>query len=183
MTVYDSTVVQVTNLTDHSVSYNLPELNVVRRFAPFETKKLNIGELRALNYQRGGRILLREYLSVKNEDFRKELGIPNDAIEYDYTQTDIDRILLEEPNEVLEDTLEFGPIGIIELIQSRAVKLKIPDFSKREIIKQFSNVDINKQITLQEQQEEAMKLDGYNTPMDNVEVTVKPRRRRVPVEK
>lgn len=180
MAVEETTVVPVRNMVDHTVSYIVEDLNVTRRFDPFETKEISIRELRALNYKRGGRVLLRDYLSVKNDDFRREIGIPEDAIEYDYRQADIDEILLEKPVEVLEDTLEFGPEGIKELVQSRAVKLQIPDMSKRQIIYEFTGVDVNKQIKLKQDQENAMKQDGVQA-VEQVPTEVK-RRRRVPVE-
>lgn len=184
MAISDNTVVQTVNMVDHPISYVLKEQNIIRRFEPYETKNLTIGELRTLNYKQGGRFLLREYLSVKNDAFRKELGIPEDAIEYDYTVYDIDRILLEESDDVLKDTLEFGPRGIVELIQSRAVKLKIPDVGKRDIIKQFTSVDINKQIELQEQQEEALKIDSVAVSAEEASYAATPqRKRRVAVTK
>ena len=181
MTVSETTVVPVRNMVDHTVSYIVEDLNVTRRFDPFETKEISIAELRALNYKRGGRILLRDYLSVKNDEFRKEIGIAEDAIEYDYRQADIDKILLEEPVEVLEDTLDFGPAGIKELVQSRAVKLKIPDINKRQVIYDFTGVDINKQIKLKEDQEEAMEAEGVQA-VEAVPTEVR-RQRRVAVHK
>lgn len=180
MAVEETTVVPVRNIVNHTVSYIVEDLNVTRRFDPFETKEISIRELRALNYKRGGRVLLRDYLSVKNDDFRREIGIPEDAIEYDYRQADIDEILLEKPVEVLEDTLEFGPQGIKELVQSRAVELQIPDMSKRQIIYEFTGVDVNKQIKLKQDQENAMEKDGIQA-VEQVPTETR-RQRRVPIE-
>lgn len=181
----EKTVVQVTNLVNHPVSYRLDELNVIRRFDPYESKNLPLDELRALNYKRGGRVLLKGYLSVKDKDFRKEIGIADDAIEYDYTEEDVDKILLHEPDDVLRDTLEFGPDGIKELVESRAVKLRIPDLGKREIIKEFTGVDIDKQIVLIKEQEEALAKEAEANTNATHEVEKAPTRgkRRVAIEK
>lgn len=159
MPINDNTIVQVVNLVDHPVSYVLPELQVTRRFDPHEAKNLPIKELRALNYKRGGRVLLHDYLSVKNNSFRQEIGITEDIIEYDYTVEDIDDLLLNGNIDVLKDALEFGPKGIVELIKSRAIKLKIPDLAKRQAIKDIAGTDINKQITLIEEQDAALARD------------------------
>lgn len=188
MTLNDETIVQVVNLVDHPVSYVLPELQVTRRFDPHESKKLSIGELRALNYKRGGRVLLHDYLSVKNNDFRKEIGITEDIIEYDYSVQDIDELLLEGDIDVLKDALEFGPKGIVELIKSRAVKLKIPDLAKRQAIKDIAGTDVHKQIALIEEQEAALARDNQNgdnaedAPIEKKE-TAGTRRRRVATTK
>lgn len=159
MALNDDTNVQVVNLVDHPVSYVLPELQVTRRFDPHEVKTLSIKELRSLNYKRGGRVLLHDYLSVKNNEFRKEIGISEDVIEYDYTVQDIDDILLNGDIDVLKDALEFGPKGIVELLKSRAVKLKIPDLAKRQAIKDIAGTDVHKQIELIEEQEAALARD------------------------
>lgn len=184
MTVTDETVVEVRNMVNNPVGYSIQELNINRTFDPFETKKLPVKELRALNYKRGGHILLHDYLSVNNNEFREELGIPADAIEYDYTQDDIDRILLKDEEDVLKDTLEFGPQGIVDLVKSRAFKLKIPDVNKREIIRQFTGTDVNKQILLQEQAEAALKLEKEESSDAETATSNTPqRRRRVAVSK
>lgn len=188
MAITDSTIVQVVNLVDHPISYVLPELQVTRRFDPHEAKNLPISELRALNYKRGGRVLLHDYLSVKNNDFRKEIGITEDIIEYDYSVQDIDKLLLEGDIDVLKDALEFGPRGIVELIKSRAVKLKIPDLAKRQAIKDIAGTDVHKQIALIEEQEAALARDKQNAdsaedaPTEKKE-TAGTRKRRVATKK
>lgn len=188
--VSDDKMVQVINLVDFPVSYVLPELQVTRRFDPHEAKTLPIKELRALNYKRGGRVLLHDYLSVKDNDFRKEIGIAEDVIEYDYTVQDIDELLLNGDIDVLKDALEFGPKGIVELIKSRAVKLKIPDLAKRQAIMDISGTDIHTQIKNIEDQEAAMARDkeekkdteAKTTSTEKTE-TAGTRRRRVATNK
>lgn len=173
-------IVSVTNMVDNGVSYSIPEMNVSRHFNPFETKNLTADEIRSLNFKRGGRVLLRDFLCVKNDELKKELGIPTDIPEYDYTAADIDRILLQEDDDVLRDTLDFAPEGIIELLKSRAFKLKIPDTNKRKIIFEMTGTDIDTQITLQEQAERALAQDGVEVESDKKEQPA--RRRRVSIK-
>ena len=177
----DEAVVSLTNMVDHTVSYSVPEMNVSRHFDVFETKKVPAKEIRALNYKRGGHVLLQHYLCVKNDELKKEIDVPVDLPEYDYTVEDVDRILLKDDEDVLRDTLDFAPDGIVELVKSRAFKLKIPDTNKRRIIFEMTGTDIDTQITLQEQAEKALSRDGVTTNNEKQEQPT--RKRRVPVNK
>lgn len=177
-------VVQVRNMVDHPVSYRVDERGVTRRFESGEVKNIPEGELRALSYKRGGRYLLQHYLCVKDNELKKDFNIPEDLIEYDYTEADVDRILLNGSIEELEDTLDFAPDGIIELVKSRAYKLKIPDTNKRQVIHNFTGTDINKQIELKEQAELALANEGGITESAETSAVEQPKRkRRVPVTK
>lgn len=174
--------VQVINMVDHTVSYTIPEMNIVRRFDPFEAKNLPVEEIIALNYKRGGHRLLQHYLCVKDDELKEIIGIPEDLFEYDYSEEDIERILLEDHEDVLRDTLDFAPQGIIELVKSKAFKLKIPDTNKRQIIFDMTGTDVDTQIKLQEMAEKALAEDGVESATQDKEEQPR-RRRRVPVKK
>ena len=140
------------NLVDHKVVYVLPELNRRVVFEPFQEKKVQAGELRALNYTTGGEVLIHNYLSVKSNDLREEFNIPSDMVEYDWTIEDVRRVLtdLSTPIEELEDALDFGPEGIRELLVDCAVKWKIPDANRRKAISRLAGVNIDKMIEFAE---------------------------------
>lgn len=146
--VTDKTIVDVRNLVDHKVVYKLPEDNIRREFQGFEVKKISAGELRKLNYTYGGRVLLTQFLNVGNDDLASEFGVDSDAIEYKWTESDVDRVLLEGSVDELLDALDFAPEGIIELIKDRAVFLKIPDMNKRKIISEKTGFDIDNTVKM-----------------------------------
>lgn len=183
MTVDDNTKVEVRNLVGHETGYSVPELHVKRRFEPFETKRVEAEELRKLHYRKGGRIMLHEYLSVQNDELRKEFDIPEDQIEYDWTAYDVQNLLLNGDEDSLRDALDFGPAGIVELIERMAFDMKIPDVNKREIIKEMTGKDVNKQIELKTQEEARLAKDRgeqseENTPKRRRSSDTTPQRRR-----
>ncbi len=149
----DKDLVEVRNLVDHMVVYKIDELNRRVVFNPFETKKVPVDELRRLNYQHGGRILLHNYLCIKDQELRQEFGVDPSMIEYDWTLRDIDAALTSRSMDELMDALEFGPDGIKELLIDRAVQLRIPDTNRRKAIQDITGVDINNMIQLKEQLE------------------------------
>ncbi len=83
MTVMDNELISVRNLVNHKVVYKIIELNKRVEFNPYEIKKIPAEELRRLNYQYGGQILLKNYLCIDNKELREEFNIPADMIEYD----------------------------------------------------------------------------------------------------
>lgn len=155
-TVTDSTNVKVKNLVDYKVGYTVDEDNVNRQFEPYEIKQIRAGELRKLNYTRGGHVMLTQYLSVMNRDLANEFGIDDDSFdnEYNWNAEKVDSVLTKEPIEVLQDALDFGPMGIKELIKNRAIELKIDSMDKRQAISEALGVDLNSMIDIQKMKEE-----------------------------
>lgn len=163
MSVADDTLVNVRNLVGHTVGYKIEEDNIRRIFQPYEEKKIKAGELRKLNYQYGGNVLLKNYLSVENSELSLEFGVSPDTIEYNWTKEDVDRVLTTEPIEVLLDALDFGPDGIKNMIVNRAVDLEINDMAKREAIFNSTGFDVNNQIKFKDAVEaEENKSDESN---------------------
>lgn len=146
----DNTLVPVRNLTNHRVGYKVEELNVRRIFQAGEIKKIPVDEIRKLNYNPGGRNLLLGFLAVDNKDMRQELGIEEDAIEFDWTLKDIDDVLLNKPLDVLLDALDFGPDGIKEMLIDRSVDLEIPDAAKRKAIREKTGADVDNKILMKQ---------------------------------
>lgn len=145
--IEDTQEIEVVNMTNHKVGYNLGDENIHRTLQPDEHRKILAGELRKLNYQKGGHILLTDYLSVKNAELAREFGVNvDDQIEYNWTSTDIDRVLNEGSYDELMDAMDFAPEGIKQRLAARAVELKINDSNKRKIITDKSPYDIDAQI-------------------------------------
>lgn len=164
--VKDTDKVLVRNFTNQRVVYTIPEKNIRRDFASFESKTVEVGELRELWFKSGGAKLLQDYLGVDNKELAKEFGITDDLFEHEYTwtQEDIDRVLTSGSEDELADALDYAPRGIVETLVDRAVALRIPDMNKRKLIKNMTDKDVSKKIGYSEllESEEDNKID--NTP-------------------
>lgn len=170
----DNTRIKVRNLVPHRVVYRLDEINRRVSFSPNEEKMIEVKELRLLNYAPGGNALLKNYLNVEDKELRREFGIDEDVIEYDWTQADVDDALLNKPIEVLEDALDFAPSGVIDLIKARAVALRIPDMNKRDLIYKATGADINNQIKWADQAAEKNEGADATKPTEKKQRRVQP---------
>lgn len=152
MTIIDSKLIPVQNLTASPVSYMIPETNNVRHFGAQQLRKdITAGELRALYATKGGRVLIEDYLSIKDAELAKEFNISTDVFEHEYswTQDDVDEVLTTGSIDALKDALEFGPEGIKQLIIDRAIELRIPDNNKLAAIAEFTGRDVSNMIKLE----------------------------------
>ena len=152
MSVPDSTQVKVRNMVDYTVGYRIEEDNVRRQFSPHEVKTVTAGELRKLDYTRGGHVLLTSYLAVQNKSLAEEFGIEEDVFsnEYNWDAARVDEVLLSEPIEILQDAMDFAPEGILQLIKDRAIALRLDSMDKRKVISDGMNIDLNNMIGLAE---------------------------------
>lgn len=154
-TVSDDTIVKVKNMADYRVGYTMKEENIRRIFEDGEIKQITAGELRKLNYKRGGHTMLTDYLCVMNKDLANEFGIDDDSFEneYNWDVARVDSVLKNEPLAVLQDALDFAPQGIIDLIKDRAIELKIDSMDKRQAISDALSIDLNGMIEIQKMKE------------------------------
>lgn len=151
--INDKEMVQVTNRDGWTAGYQIPEMNVTRRFTQGETKMISAMELRRLSWLPGGRALIRDHLIVKNEELVNELLSNNVEPEYYYTTEDVRELLLNGSEDQLRDALDFAPQGVISLIKDVAVELKLNDMRKREIILAATNFDVTNAIRVNEESE------------------------------
>lgn len=157
----DKTIVLVMNRYSGTVGYNIPEMNgLYRRFAPGEGKKITMEELRKLSYQVGGEYILRNYLTIQNEEAVAEL-IGEVAPEYYYTEKQVENLLILGTIDQLDDCLTFAPSGVTDLIRSVSVKIKLNDMNKRKLIEEKTGFSVDKAIRNNEYAEAA---EGTKTP-------------------
>lgn len=135
-------IVPVKNLMSYQVGYKT--LNgVARHFAPHQVINITAGELRELTYERGGLVLLQNYLQVGNKSLAQEFGISDDMVEYNWTEKDIIDALTTADIDVLLDALDFAPDGIIEELKNKAIELEIADNNRISAINKRLGVDIS----------------------------------------
>lgn len=165
-----NTLIKVVNRDNGTVGYTIPDLgNLHRNFQPKEEKEVSMEELRKLSYLPGGEVLLRDCLIIKNEEAVAELlGIVEP--EYHYTEAEIKQLLLYGTMDQFMDCLDFAPQGVIDLLKSMAVTLKVNNIEKREAIKAKTGFDVSKAIEINKLSEEE-------------EIPVEKTRRAEPIQK
>ena len=67
------------------------------------------------------------------------------------TKKDIKNILLAGSLDQLKDCLDFAPLGVIELVKSLAVELKINDLAKRQYILEKTGFNVTNAIIVNEE--------------------------------
>lgn len=137
------TIVTVVNRNNGTTGYSIPEMGgLARTFASGESKQVEFEELRKLSYQPGGDYIIRNYLIIFNAEAVAEL-IGDVEPEYYYTEKDVEDLLVNGSLDALDDCLTFAPDGVIEMVKSISVTIKLNDMLKRELIfdKTGFNVD------------------------------------------
>lgn len=143
-------IVSVTNRNNGFTGYSIPDMGVNRTFSPKETKKIDIEELKQLQYVEGGDYLLKHFLIINNKSALEALNMEDVEPEYFYTEKEIEELLTNGSLDQLEDTLNFAPEGVIELIKTMAVSMELPDTRKRKLISEKTGLNIDSAIILNE---------------------------------
>lgn len=151
--VQDNTIIRVTNRDTGVVGYSIPDLGITRQYQPRETKKVTFEELRKLTYVPGGQFTLENLLIVHDPAALEEL-CPNVEPEYFYDEDAVKTLLETGSLNQLKDCLDFAPDGVIELVKDLAVKLKLNDLSKRDIITKATGFNVSRAIQINEEAEE-----------------------------
>lgn len=143
----EDTLVIVRNRNNGSTGYTLPENNVRRVFAPGESKKISLAELRSLQYAPGGEYLLNNLLVVEDQSALDELNMKVEP-EYFYDEAKIKDLLFNAGMDEFLDFLDFATEGALEIAKQIAVKEEIPDSRKREAISKKTGFNIDNAINV-----------------------------------
>ena len=143
-----NTKIKVRNRSTGSVGYEIPEMgNYPRVFAAKEEKELPFEELQKVSYIPGGSYLLQHYLVIENVEARDEI-LGGVELEYDYSEKDVERLLVSGSLDELLDCLDFAPLGVIDLVKSLAVKLELNDVRKRKAIQDKTGFSVDSAIRI-----------------------------------
>lgn len=145
-----NTVIKVTNRDNGSVGYQIPDLNLQRRFQPKETKELIMDELRKLSYLPGGKYILQNCLILDNNNAVAEL-LGEVEPEYYYTEAEVKELLLHGSLAQLQDCLDFAPSGVVDLVKDMAVKLELNDIAKRQTILEKTGFNVSRAIEINQE--------------------------------
>lgn len=150
--INNENLVKVTNRGNWTVCYSIPELQVNRSFAAYESKMIPAEELRRLAWIPGGRSIISNYLIIGSETLAREV-LDNVEPEYFYSKEDIISLLTTQSDEALMDALDFAPEGVVSMIKEIAVEIKLNDVRKRDIILKATGFDVNVAIRIAEESE------------------------------
>lgn len=152
-------LVNVKNRSNNTVIYSIPDGNVRRTFSPNETKKIDYDELQKLTYQPGGPELIAGYLMIEDKKvLRALMGVPQP--EYWLDETGVEQMLTQASYEEFLDCLDFAPPGVLEMIQQKAVQLRLNDNRKREAIKKVLGFDVSAVIRHEDEVKEEEEKEG-----------------------
>lgn len=155
-------IVSVTNRSGGRVVYHVPDRNIRRSFSANETKKIELDELRQLSYVSGGEFILKNCLIVDDKSALEVLNLEVEP-EYFYTETEIKQILTTGTLDELEDTLNFAPEGVLDLIKKIAVEEEIPDTRKRKMISEKTGLNVDNAIYINHIMDEKSGADKAET--------------------
>ena len=152
------------------VFYKLTDGTGVRTFNRGETQMVPFEEIQKLMFTPGGEYMIRNSLIVAQEAL-DELGIKVEP-EYFYTENEIKEILENGSLDQLEDTLNFAPRGVIDIIQQLGVQLELPDTRKRKMIFEKTGFNIDGALAIN---------DVLNAEAEEQEEKEAPTRKSVPL--
>ena len=178
---------KVKNRSHSVVVYTIPDLNIIRRFAPGEVKEVELTELQKLAYQPGGTYILANCLQVNKEN-AKTLDL-NPEREYFMTEQQIKDLILKGSIDEFLDALDFAPKGVIDMIKSFAMTLPMSDLVKAEALKEKTGFDVVKALDFERQAQMELnektssttglkrRVNGENPDAPVNETVIKPKRR------
>lgn len=180
----DNTKIAVQNLTNNDVVYIDDNGGIARRmvFHAQQTIPVEKEVIERMQYDTGGAVLLKDFLSVKDDDMRTDIGIPADQIEYNWTKEDVKNLLTSGEEDALRDALDFAPQGIIDMIIDMAVAMPLNDRNKVEIIAEATGRNIEMMINNKLQYEKASEKASEKATQRRTTPKAQPGR-RVPSQK
>jgi hypothetical protein len=162
-------IIKLTNRDTGFVGYSIPDMGLHRRFTPGETKEVTFEEIEKLSWAPGGKEMLRDFLIIADEEAANEI-LGHVEPEYFYTKDNVHTLLAEGTLEQLQDTLDFAPKGVIDLVKQEAVEMKLDSSIKRQEIQKATNFNVTNAIEL-----------GVNEPAEDEALAATSSRRAKPV--
>ena len=155
-------IISLMNRDTGTVGYTLEDTGLHRRFTAGETKQVTFDEVEKLSWAPGGKELLKEYLIIQDEEAAREI-LGNVEPEYFYTKDTVKKLLADGSLAQLQDTLEFAPKGVVDLIKQEAVEMKLDSNVKREEIQKATNFNVTRSIELNEGEDNEQDVDASTT--------------------
>lgn len=133
-------IVLVKNRSAAIVLIDVPNIHLHLEVQPGQTIKMKYEDLCEFAQVPGGATMLREYLQLQEQEI-EELNLGEVEPEYNYSEEDIKKLILEGSIDEFLDCLDFAPTGVIDLIKKFAVDLPMTDLRKIEELKKKTGFD------------------------------------------
>lgn len=167
ITLNPETLISVTNRSNGSVVYRIPEKHIRREFNRKETKRVPYQEIIEVAAQPGGRELLYNFLLIENQEVVREGLNLKEEPEYWLTE---DMIAGDWMNtcslDAFKDALDFAPEGVKALIKKYAVSKPLNDMAKRQALLDQLKFDVTKAIAMNETETPAAESTNRREPVN-----------------
>ena len=155
------TLISVTNRSNGSVVYRIPERHIRREFNRKETKKVPFQEIMEVAAQPGGRELIYNFLLIESEEVVKDGLNLNAEPEYWLTEDMIAGEWMDTCTlNAFKDALDFAPEGVKALIKKYAVSKPLNDMAKRQALLDQLKFDVTKAFAMNEAETAAKEPSG-----------------------
>lgn len=171
--IKDTDLIKVRNRNVGPTGYTIPEKNLHRSWGVGETKPIPFEELKAFSYQPGGIYALKNLFVIENQEALDYLLNEKVEPEYFYSDKEIKDLLFNGSVDAFADFLDFAPRGAIDIAKDLAIKERIPDVRKRDMLSKKTGLNINNAIMVNEV------MDAEDEEKKDAEAPS----RRVPIEK
>ena len=141
--------IKLTNRDSGKIGYTIPDTGLHRDFIAGETKTVTFDEIEKLSWTAGGRVLLHDYLIIQDPEAAQEI-LGDIEPEYYYDKDTVKTLLTEGTLEQLQDTLEFAPKGVIDLVKEEAVNLPLNNVAMRKEILNQTNFNVDRAVAIKE---------------------------------
>ena len=101
---------------------------------------------------------------IKDTDALSALNMADVEPEYHYTEEDVRALIHQGSLDQLEDSLNFAPEGVINLIKDIAVKEEVSDIRKRDLIYKKTGFNVNNAINVNHIMEDDSQSETEEAP-------------------
>ena len=135
--------IKVTNRSNGSIGYFIPELNIRRTFGPYESKTIDEEEIQKIMYQDGGYALVNSYLLIEDKEAANKYS-PEYSKEPEYwmDKDNIIKVMTSGSLDEFLDFLDFCPLGSLETVKDLAVSLPLTDTNKMKAIQNKTGMNV-----------------------------------------
>ena len=173
-------ICNVKNRSGSHVVYSIPEMGVLRSFAPGEVKKVTFEELEKLTYQAGGMEILTRFLQIQSGEVLNSFNMRVEP-EYHMNEQQIAQLIARGSLDEFLDALDFAPDGVIDLIKRMSISMPLTDYNKIAALKEKTGLDVEaalKNIRAEKEDEKKSIDDSNGAPQRRVKKDEVPEGRR-----
>ena len=137
--------IKITNRSNTTAGYTLPEINLSRWLAPGESREIDADELQKLAYQPGGQQLIDEYFLIHDTEEAQMISpLTSKEPEYFLDAEGVKRLLQSGSLDEFLDCLDFAPEGVLDLIKDLSISLPCTDMRKLEAYQNKTGINLIK---------------------------------------